>query len=127
LKYTVFTCGVFMERFHPYGLAHFGIGYGSGISNAGDYIVNINNGSAEYAEFDSTGEPMRVCLTSVYDVARFVVAAVDLGPGNWPHEFTMRGDRMSLRALVGSCSLARDSKTPPTLSYGTPQFQEILA
>ncbi|KAK8920809.1 hypothetical protein VCV18_008114 [Metarhizium anisopliae] len=108
MKYTVFACGIFMERFHPYGLGYLNIGYGSGVSAVGDYLLDINHATAEYAAENSKGHTVRVCLTSVYDVVRFIVAAIDLGPRNWPHEFTMRGDRMSVRDVVGTCSRVRN-------------------
>ncbi|KAG5919451.1 hypothetical protein E4U42_006520 [Claviceps africana] len=104
MRYTVFACGVFMERFHPFGLGYLNIGYGSGVSGPGDYLVDINNCTAEYTEENARGHTVRVCLTSVYDAVRFIVAAIDLGPRNWPHEFTMRGDRLSVRDIVRTCS-----------------------
>ena len=115
MKYTVFSCGVFMERFHPYGLGYLNIGIGSGISSAGDYLVDVNSATAEYAERDSKGRTVRICLSSVYDVVRFLVAAIDLGTEKWPTEFTMRGDRMTLRELVDTCSFVRNG-WPPKLS-----------
>ncbi|OTA00773.1 hypothetical protein A9Z42_0010600 [Trichoderma parareesei] len=110
MKYTVFSCGLFMERFHPYGLGStFNIGHGSGVGGAGEFLVNFSMATAEYTERDSKGHSVRVCLTSVYDVVRFVVAAVDLGPSHWPHEFTMCGERMTVRDLVNACSTASNS------------------
>ncbi|KJZ79615.1 hypothetical protein HIM_01084 [Hirsutella minnesotensis 3608] len=108
MKYTVFSCGLFMERFHPYGLGYLNIGRGSGISEPGDYLVDMNRATAEYPERDSRGRTVRVCLSSVYDVVRFVVAAIDLGTDKWPLEFTMRGDRMPVSELVDTCSRIRD-------------------
>ncbi|XP_044721326.1 nmrA-like family domain-containing protein [Hirsutella rhossiliensis] len=108
IRYTVFSCGLFMERFHPWGLGYLNIGRGSGIASAGDYLVDINRATAEYAERDARGRSVRVCLSSVYDVARFIVAAIDLGTEKWPVEFTMRGDRMTLSELVDTCSRVRN-------------------
>ncbi|PNY25798.1 Uncharacterized protein TCAP_04278 [Tolypocladium capitatum] len=108
MKYTIFSCGVFMERFHPCGLGYLNIGIGSGISSAGEYLVDVNSATAEYAERDSKGRTVRICLSSVYDVVRFLVAAIDLGTEKWPSEFTMRGDRMTLRELVDTCSFVRN-------------------
>lgn len=110
MRYTVFACGIFMERFHPYGLGYLNIGYGSGVSGVGDYLLHISHATAEYAAENSKGHTVRVCLTSVYDVVRFIVAAIDLGPRNWPHEYSMRGDRMSVRDVVGTCSRVRNGK-----------------
>lgn len=112
IKYTVFSCGVFMERFHPYGLGYLNIGHGCGISSAGDYLVDMHRATAEYAERDSKGRSVRICLSSVYDVVRFLVAAIDLGAERWPSEYTMRGDRMTLREVVDTCSAVRNGWPP---------------
>ncbi|KAH7262150.1 hypothetical protein BKA59DRAFT_519032 [Fusarium tricinctum] len=106
MKWTVFSCGIFMERFLPEGLGHMSIGYGSNLANAGTYLIDTSSHTAEYVEKNARGHTVRVCMTSVDDVAQFVVAAIDLGPANWPREFTMRGDRLSVRDVVGQCSRA---------------------
>jgi hypothetical protein len=110
MKWTVFSCGIFMERFLPEGLGHMSIGYGSNLANAGTYLIDTSSHTAEYVEKNARGHTVRVCMTSVDDVAQFVVAAIDLGPANWPREFTMRGDRLSVRDVVGQCSRALNSK-----------------
>ncbi|RDA93727.1 hypothetical protein CP533_0217 [Ophiocordyceps camponoti-saundersi (nom. inval.)] len=104
IRYTVFSCGLFMERFHPCGLAYLNIGRGAAIARPGDYLVDINRATAEFADRDARGRSVRVCLSSVYDVVRFLVAAIDLGAERWPVEFTMCGDRMSLNELVDTCT-----------------------
>ncbi|KAL7923605.1 NAD(P)-binding protein [Trichoderma austrokoningii] len=107
MKYTVFSCGLFMERFHPCGIINtFGIGHGSGVGGPGEFLVNSGTGTAEYPEQDAKGHSVRVCLTSVYDLVRYMVAAVDLGPSHWPREFTMFGDRMKVRDLITTYSAA---------------------
>ncbi|OAA33550.1 isoflavone reductase family protein [Moelleriella libera RCEF 2490] len=109
MRYTIFSCGVFMESFHPGGLGFLNIGYGSNVSGAGDYLLDINNCTAEYARYNSAGRTVRLCLTSVSDLVRFIVAALDLGPRSWPREFTMRGDRLSVFEVVETCSRARNA------------------
>lgn len=106
MKWTVFSCGVFMERFLPGGLASLFIGYGSNQAMPGSYLLDTTSYTAECVEKNARGHTVRVCMTSVYDVAQFVVAAIDLGPANWPRELTMRGDRLSVRDVVGQCSRA---------------------
>ncbi|KAM0418864.1 hypothetical protein ACHAPT_012231 [Fusarium lateritium] len=106
MKWTVFSCGIFMERFLPQGLGSLTIGYGSGVAHPGTYLLDVNACTAEYVEKNVQGRSVRVCMTSVYDVARFVVAAIDLGPASWPRELTMRGDRVTLRDVVGQCGRA---------------------
>ncbi|KAK7419347.1 hypothetical protein QQZ08_010880 [Neonectria magnoliae] len=119
LRYTIFSCGVFMERFHPSGLGrNLNIGFSSDATEAGTYLLDLNNATAEIVEKDPGGHTVRICMTSVHDLAQFVVAALDLGPGNWPREFTMRGDRMSVRDIVGTSSRYLRSKLEVIL-HGT--------
>ncbi|KAF5022792.1 hypothetical protein F66182_5156 [Fusarium sp. NRRL 66182] len=106
MKWTVFSCGIFMERFLPQGLGSLMIGHGCNLANAGSYLLDMNSYTAEYVERNARGHTVRVCMTSVYDVVQFVIAAIDLGPANWPREFTMRGDRLSVRDVVGQVSRA---------------------
>ncbi|OAQ99041.1 hypothetical protein LLEC1_04593 [Akanthomyces lecanii] len=109
MKWTVFSCGVFMERFHPYGLtASLGIGAGEGVGTVGSYVADINTGYADYTAKDGKNSSVKICLTSVVDVVRFVIAAVDLGPSHWPAEFTMRGDKKSLRDVVHALEAAQN-------------------
>jgi nucleoside-diphosphate-sugar epimerase len=110
MKWTVFSCGIFMERFLPQGLGSLAIGYGSNLANVGSYVLDMSTYTAECVEKNPRGHTVRVCMTSVYDVVQFIVAAIDLGPENWPREFTMRGDRLSLRDIVGQCSRTLNGK-----------------
>lgn len=113
MQYTIFSCGIFMERFLPSGLNAIGVGASSGVLVAGDYVLDLSTATAALVERNAQGRTVRVCLTSIYDVANFVVAAVDLGPINWPREFTMSGDRLSLIDLVGTCSRELRGKCRP--------------
>lgn len=115
MQYTVFSCGIFYERFAPGGLNAYNIGAGSNIQNPGDYLVDVGNATAEIAEHNAQGRPVQVSMTSMYDVARFIAAAIDLGPGTWPREFKMRGDQMTVRDIVGACSNIRGGRS----SYST--------
>lgn len=98
MKFTVFTCGVFYERFGPGGMRASQIGRRSAIGGEGEYIMNIRNGKAMIPYFNSAGQPVYVCMTSARDVARFVVAALDLS--SWPRELRMRGERMTVSEIV---------------------------
>lgn len=109
MRYTVFSCGVFYERFGPGGLALLNISTGPNVHNAGDYLVNVGNATAEIVEFDAHGMPVVVSMTSVYDVARFVAAAIEMGPNDWPTEFRMRGDQLTVRDIFRACSSVRNS------------------
>ncbi|KAG9251445.1 uncharacterized protein F5Z01DRAFT_280935 [Emericellopsis atlantica] len=109
LDYTVFSCGVFMERFLPHGLATLNIGYGEGVAGAGSYLCDMTNMTAEYPVSTQRGRTVRLCLTSVHDLVCFVIAAMDLGPRTWPREFTMRGDRLSVQDVIMTCSSVRNA------------------
>ena len=119
MRYTIFSCGLFMERFHPYGLGgHLQIGYGTGVANPGDYLFDVRTGVAEYAELNNRRRNIQVCVTSVFDLVKFIVAAIDLGPGEWPKEWTLRGDRMTIRELLNTYSVASNSKAQ-NFDFGT--------
>ncbi|KAK4122494.1 NAD(P)-binding protein [Parathielavia appendiculata] len=107
LRYTVFSCGVFMERFGPGGLQTYGIGAGCGVQGPDDYLVNVQEARAEIIPINpASGRPVKISMTSVYDVAQFIAAAIELGPDNWPREFRMRGDTVTAQELVEACSAA---------------------
>jgi hypothetical protein len=107
MQYTVFSCGLFMERFGPGGLQAYNLGASTGVQNPSDYLVDVSQGVAEIVESSHPQRPAQVVLTSVYDVARFVAAAIELGLDSWPREFKMRGDHMSVGEVVRTCSVVR--------------------
>lgn len=107
MQYTVFSCGIFMERFGPGGLQAYHMGASTGVQFSSDYLVDIAQGQAEIIATNAQGRPVQVVLTSVYDVAKFVAGAVELGLNHWPREFKMRGDQMSVREIVSTCSDVR--------------------
>jgi len=115
MAYTVFSCGVFYERFAPGGLNRFNIGGGQpgGALEQGDFLLDVEMGTAEIVETNGQNRPVQVSMVSVYDAARFVAAAIELGPASWPREFKMRGDQMTARDIVGVCSQVRGSSWPP--------------
>ncbi|KAH6631140.1 hypothetical protein B0J18DRAFT_121492 [Chaetomium sp. MPI-SDFR-AT-0129] len=104
MRYTVFSCGIFMERFSPGGMQTLGIGAGCGVQGPDDYLVNLQGARAEIIATTPSGTEARVSMTSVHDVAQFVTAALDISLNNWPKEFKMRGDSMTVQELVQACS-----------------------
>jgi len=100
MLFTTFTCGVFYERFARGGLASKGIGLGTGLEQQGAYLLDIERNTGEVIENNAAGQPVYLCLTSIVDVARFVVAAIGLGINNWPAEFRMRGDRRTVTQII---------------------------
>ncbi|KAI0505962.1 isoflavone reductase [Xylaria bambusicola] len=107
MKYTVFSCGIFYERFAPGGLRAYNMGGSCRLFHQGDYLVDIEMGTAELPQVNAQGRPIQITLTSAEDVARFVAAAVELGIDNWPREFKMRGARITPQRIVQYCSGVR--------------------
>ncbi|KAF1962299.1 NAD(P)-binding protein [Byssothecium circinans] len=98
IQSTVFVCGVFFERFSVNGMISQRIGVNTGFANEGDYIADPRNMTAVAPVYDSAQNLSYLTLTSVYDVARFVVRSMNMP--SWPHEMSMSGDRMSVNQLI---------------------------
>ncbi|ETI20290.1 hypothetical protein G647_08324 [Cladophialophora carrionii CBS 160.54] len=98
MRFTVFTCGVLYERFAPGGMAASQIGLASNIGQEGDYLMDFRRRRAQVPYLNAAGQPATICMTSAADVARFVVAALDLP--SWPREFRLRGERLTVREVV---------------------------
>jgi hypothetical protein len=77
-----------------------GMGFSSPVAYPGSYLMNVELSTAEVVERNATGQPVHLCLTSVNDVGRFVVAALDLDPSTWPGEFRMYGDRRTVSEIL---------------------------
>ncbi|TVY19369.1 hypothetical protein LARI1_G003446 [Lachnellula arida] len=112
MRFTIFSCGVFYERFANGGLATLKIGASTGVQMEGSYLMNIRLGTAEIVEKTISEQPINICLTSVYDVARFIVAALELGHNTWPGEFRMNGDRRTIPEILHWAEAARGSMGP---------------
>ncbi|KAL1964159.1 hypothetical protein VTN77DRAFT_7247 [Rasamsonia byssochlamydoides] len=119
MEYTVFACGIFYERFGPGGMAALQLGHGTSIAGEGDYLMDIRHRSAQIPCRDASGQEVYICMTSAEDVARFVVAALDLP--EWPSEFRMFGERMTAGDVVKTVEIMcgapfhRTIHTPETL------------
>ncbi|KAI9735399.1 MAG: hypothetical protein M1818_006405 [Claussenomyces sp. TS43310] len=100
MKFTCFICGVFYERFARGGLARKAIALGSGWEHQGAFMLDIDNNRGEVIEHNSAGQDLRLCMTSLSDVACFVVEALDIALDRWPEEFKMRGDRRTVTQII---------------------------
>ena len=98
IQSTVITCGIFYERFQPGGLAAAGIGFTSRCSGEGAYMLDIRNMTAEVPVYSPNNQNTEICMTSVHDVARFVVRALELE--QWPSELRVYGERMTVLDLA---------------------------
>jgi hypothetical protein len=102
---TVFSCGIFYERFAPGGLQQSQLGLNGHIASEGDYLLNFRHCRAEVPYASIAGPPVYVCMTSISDIARAVVAALDLN--SWPKAFQLRGDRLTVEQIVGIAEQVR--------------------
>ncbi|OCL01972.1 NAD(P)-binding protein [Glonium stellatum] len=110
IQSTVFTCGILYERFAVGGLAGQQIGINSGFANEGDYILDARNMTAQAPVYDSANNLATLCLTSAYDVGRFVVRALDMA--QWPSELTMCGERVTVSTLIDIVKQCRGREFP---------------
>ncbi|CZT12837.1 uncharacterized protein RAG0_16518 [Rhynchosporium agropyri] len=97
---TIFICGIFYECFARGGLGSLDIGVSSNCYYPGSYRMNIENQTWEVVETTISGNQISVAISSIYDVAIFIVAALDLGIDNWPGDFTMQGDRRTVAEII---------------------------
>lgn len=119
IQSTVFVCGILYERFSVNGMTSHHIGSNTGYGNEGDYIVDARNMTADAAPvYDSAGNLSYLCLTSAYDVGRFVTRALDMP--QWPSEMSMCGERMSVNALVEAIKTYRGKGAPFLATNKTP-------
>ena len=97
MSYTLISCGIFYERFSPNGLASVNMGNVLGANGEGDYLMNIRSMRAQIPH-DSSQRPAMICMTSIEDTARFIVAALDVP--KWPNELRVCGQRLNVSDVV---------------------------
>ncbi|KAF2817368.1 NAD(P)-binding protein [Mytilinidion resinicola] len=105
IQSTVFVCGILYERFAVGGLASVGIGISSGAGGEGDYVLDARNMTAQAPAYSPSGGYTSISMTSVYDVGRFVVRALDMT--SWPAELTMCGERVLVSSLIQTVKQCR--------------------
>ena len=105
IQSTVFVCGILYERFSANGMLSHRIGVNTGIGNEGDFIADLRNMTATAPVYDASQNLASLCLTSAYDVGRFVVRSLDMP--SWPHEMSMCGERMTVNALIDVMTAVR--------------------
>lgn len=110
IQSTVFVCGILYERFSVNGLLSHRISTNTGHGNEGDYIANPRYMTSIAPVYDAAQHLSCLCLTSAYDVAQFVVRALDMS--TWPSEMSMCGERMTVNALVETIRACRSTFMP---------------
>lgn len=78
--------------------------------------MDVGQNMADILEFSSPNRPVQICMISLSDLARFVVAALDLRLSSWPPEFRVRGDRKTLTQLVDDAQDVKGGLFPDTPS-----------
>ncbi|KAI8943167.1 hypothetical protein NX059_001196 [Plenodomus lindquistii] len=126
IQYTVFVCGILYERFAVNGMMSQRIGSNTGYGGEGDFITNPRYMTSVAPVYDAAQNLSWLCLTSAYDVARFVVRSLDVA---WAPEMSMCGERMTVNALI---ELIRSCRNQPwaSIDYQDPanlQYQMDLA
>jgi hypothetical protein len=125
IQSTAFVCGVFYERFAVGGLRAHNIG-GNIASGEGDFIADLRNMTAVAPIYDAANNLSHICLTSIYDVAKFVVRSLDIP--HWPVEMSMCGDRMSVNALIELVKTCRGmNKSVFKPFHRSPCFRSLIA
>jgi hypothetical protein len=109
MSYTLFSCGIFYERFAPGGLATFAMGNVSGNNGEGEYLMNVRTMRSQIPH-DSSQQPATICMSSMDDVALFIVTALDLP--RWPNELRMYGARMNVSDIVRIAERLRGKPGP---------------
>ena len=92
------------------------LGVNSGYGNEGEFIADPRQMTSMAPIYDAANNLSSICLTSAYDVAQFVVRALDMP--TWPSEMSMCGERMTVHALVETIRACR-SKYSPSLPEET--------
>lgn len=112
MNYTLFTCGVFYERFAPGGLNALQISTfnnrHAAIGEEGNFLVDIRAGKATIPIISAT-EEVSICMISARDVARYIVAALNAyeDTAAWPKEFKFCTERLAMSQLLEICSRVR--------------------
>ena len=117
MRYTLFTCGVFYERFGPGGLNALQISTlnsrHSAVGEEGNMLVDLRLGKAIIPVVAGM-EELAICLTSAQDAARYVVATIEAYEDMhaWPHEFKFCTERQTMSELVAICARVRGMYSP---------------
>lgn len=85
------------------------MGTSTGHASEGEYIANPRSMTAIAPLWDAAHNLSCLCMTSAYDVAQFVVRAIDMPA--WPSEMSICGQRMTVNELlevVRSCRSKSD-------------------
>ena len=96
MQYTIIISGLLYERLGPGGLLHVNMGHAQGANGEGEFLIDQQQASA-VIPLSRYQDPAMVCMTAMDDVAKFIVAALEIP--NWPREYRLRGERMSARGM----------------------------
>lgn len=112
---TAFVCGIFYERFAVGGIRAHQMG-AKIASGEGDYVADLRNMTAVAPIYDAANNYSSLCLTSIYDVAKFVVMSLDMT--SWPSEMSICGERLTVHGLITLIGTCRGMLFPsPALGF----------
>lgn len=117
MRYTLFTCGVFYERFGPGGLNALQISTlnnrHSIVGEEGNLLVDMRFGKATIPVVPGI-EELAICMTSARDVARYVIATMQAyeDMSAWPKEFHFCTQRLTMSELVTIGTRVRGMSQP---------------
>ena len=111
IQHTSFVCGVFYERFAPGGLGAQGVGFNTLLHREGDYVMDIRNLKAQIPYVNSLGGTVSICMTSMTDLARFVVQCLHMDA--WPPELRICGERRTVLEVVQEAEHMSGAYLPP--------------
>lgn len=106
IESTVFVCGLLYERFAPGGLQQNRMGTSTGVSQEGNFMIDVRNMRAHVPWRNASEQEVSMCLTAASDVGRFVTKALDIRQP-WPPELIMHGERVTSYELLSMAARAR--------------------
>ena len=72
----------------------------AGNNGEGSFLLDLRAKRAQIP-LDASGRPAKLCMTSIHDAARFIIAAIMQKPLHlWPRELRMRGERLDVMTIV---------------------------
>lgn len=123
MRYTIFTPGILYERFGPGGLneamqiSTVSNRHGA-VGEEGNFLVDIRSGKATIPVISAV-EELSICLSSVRDVAHYVVATIQAFEDMtmWPLEFKFCTERLTMSELRAICERVRGTFTVSNMAW----------
>lgn len=111
MNFTIFTCGIFYERFAPGGLNAVQISTSNNrhaaVGEECNFLVDMRAAKATLPVPGS--HEASICMTSARDVAKYIVASLRAfeNLAAWPAEFKFCIEKLKMSELLAICSRVR--------------------